>query len=171
MLRNMKYIKTMTFGIHCMIASNSKVLHLNSSWNTAFGLKHFIDVPRTTFIMVSLGSSGSFVPKPSCPHPPGRLPTLPHLKGGVAVVHGVLDQQVLQNADSQLPHIRTLLQGFCHLSQQQTHQEVIATVFLSQAELQALFCCQARWEVLRQYCVGSDDVKMHKNGVRKADKH
>lgn len=105
--------------------------------------------------------------EPTCPHP--RDLSCPHLKGGVAVVHGVLDQQVLQSADSQLPHIRTLLQGFGHFPQQQTHQEVISAVFLSQAKLQALLCCKARQEVSPHCNVGSVDYKMQKNTVRRAD--
>lgn len=70
----------------------------------------------------------------------------PHLERCVAVVHGVFNEKVLENAHGQLSDLGALLQGLGHLSQQQAHQEVVAAVFLRQAELQTLLCGWARQE-------------------------
>lgn len=71
-----------------------------------------------------------------------------HLEGRVAVIHGMFNEEVLENAHGQLSDLRSLLQGLSYFSHQETNQEVIPAVFLCQAELQTLFCVWARWEVL-----------------------
>lgn len=64
-----------------------------------------------------------------------------HLERCIAVVHGVFNKEILQHTDGQLPDLGPLLQGLGHLPQEQTHQKVVAAVFLREAELQALLCC------------------------------
>lgn len=59
----------------------------------------------------------------------------------------MFDEQVLQNAHGQLSDLGPLLQGLGHLSEQQTHQEVVPAVLLGEAELQTLFCSWVRQEV------------------------
>lgn len=88
-----------------------------------------------------------YCPCPSPLPPIIKRPALPHLERCVAVIHGVFNKEVLENAHGQLSDLRPLLQGLGHFSQQQTHQEVISAVFLSQAELQTLLCGWARQEV------------------------
>lgn len=69
-----------------------------------------------------------------------KCPTLPHLERCVAVIHGVFNKEIFENAHSQLPDLGPLLQGLGHFSQQQTDQKVVTAVFLRQAELQTLLC-------------------------------
>lgn len=66
-----------------------------------------------------------------------------HLVRCVAVIHGVFQEEVLEHAHSQLSDLGPLLQGLRHLSQQQSHQEVVPAVLLRQAELQTLLCGRA----------------------------
>ena len=56
----------------------------------------------------------------------------------VAVIHGVFDEQILENAHGQLSDLRALLHSLGHFPQQQANQEVVAAVVLCQAELQTL---------------------------------
>ena len=48
----------------------------------------------------------------------------------------MFNEEVLENAHSQLSDFWPLLQGLGHFSQQQAHQEVVTAVFFCQAELQ-----------------------------------
>lgn len=52
----------------------------------------------------------------------------------------MFNDQVLQNCYSQLPDVRVSLQALGHFAQQQTHQEMIPAVVLSEAVLQTLIC-------------------------------
>ena len=76
--------------------------------------------------------------------PSSECPILPHLERCVTVVHGVFDEEILEDAHGQLSDLGPLLHGLSHFSQQQTHQEVVPAVFLRQAELQTLLCGRAR---------------------------